>query len=102
MFKPIFRLVTYYRYSVVSSFTRCNREQRLMRQLIGKIPTKNRGVIDEVYVSEFVRCRDCQRTVPMGIEVATVRIEGKSKKLVKRAFYCRAHGANYDARAQGA
>ena len=73
-----------------------------MRQLIGRIRTKDRGVIDEVYVSEFVRCRDCQRTVPMGIEVATVRMEGKSKKLVRRAYYCRAHGANHDARAQGA
>jgi len=65
-----------------------------MRQLIGKIP-KPRDVIEEVYLSEQVRCRECQKTVPMGIEVVTVQKEGRSKKVLKRGFYCRAHAGDY-------
>jgi hypothetical protein len=40
-----------------------------MRQLLGKIP--HRGVTEEVYLAETVRCQDCQVTVPIGIEVVT-------------------------------
>ena len=72
-----------------------------MRQLIGKIPIKYRNVIEEIYLSECVRCQSCQITVPMGIEVVTVRKEEKSKKVIKHAWYCRAHGADYAARALG-
>jgi hypothetical protein len=52
-----------------------------MRQLIGKIPIKYLNVTEEIYFSELVRCQHCQTTVPMGIEVVTVRKEGKSKKV---------------------
>ena len=52
-----------------------------MRQLLGKIP-KSRGITEEVYLAETVRCQDCQATVPMGIEVVRVRKEGKSKKVI--------------------
>jgi hypothetical protein len=55
-----------------------------MRQLLGKIP-KSRGITEEVYLAETVRCQDCQATVPMGIEVVRVRKEGKSKRRSRRA-----------------
>ena len=71
-----------------------------MRQLIGKIPIKHRGVIEEVYLAEHVQRGECQRTVPVGIEVITVQPEGKSKKVLKHACYCRAHGMEYQARAE--
>ena len=35
-----------------------------MRQLIGKIPIKGQKVVEEVYLSEQTRCRECQKTVP--------------------------------------
>jgi len=72
-----------------------------MRQLIGKIPIKYRNVTEEIYFSEYVRCQNCQVTVPVGIEVITVRIEGQSKKVIKHGWYCRAHGADYAAKAAG-
>ena len=72
-----------------------------MRQLIGKIPIKYRNVTEEIYLSEYVRCQYCQTTVPMGIEVLTVAYEGKSKKIIKHGWYCRAHGADYATRALG-
>ena len=70
-----------------------------MRQLLGKIPIKNRNVTEEIYLSEHVCCQSCQTTAPMGIEVITVRHEGKSKKLISHKRYCRAHGADYATRA---
>jgi hypothetical protein len=72
-----------------------------MRQLIGKIPIKSRDVIEEVYLSELVRCEECQRTVPIGIEVITVKKGSSPKKVVKHTCYCRAHGGEYQARAHG-
>ena len=71
-----------------------------MRQLIGKMSIKSRNVTEEIYLSEYVRCQDCQITVPIGIEVVTVRNEGKSKKVIKHCWYCRAHGADYATKAQ--
>jgi hypothetical protein len=65
---------------------------------MGKIRTKNPNVTEEVYLSEIVRCRECQRTVPMGIEVITVRKDGRSKKVLKHGYYCRAHGHVYEIR----
>ena len=70
-----------------------------MRQLIGKIPIKYRNVTEEIYLSEYVRCQNCQTTVPMGIEVVTVIIEGKSKKIIRHGWFCRAHGAEYATKA---
>jgi hypothetical protein len=48
-----------------------------MRELIGKILTKDANVTEEVYLSELIRCRECQRTVPIGIEV--VRSKGMER-----------------------
>ena len=45
-----------------------------MRQLIGKIPVTGK-VIEEVYLTEQVRCRECQKTVPIGVEVVAMRAE---------------------------
>lgn len=72
-----------------------------MRQLIGKIPIKGRVVVEEVYLSEQVRCRECQKMAPIGLEVVTVRKDGASKKILKRTFYCRAHAGEYESRARG-
>jgi hypothetical protein len=44
-----------------------------MRELIGKIPTKNSSITEVVYLSEMVRCLECQQTMPMGIEIVTVK-----------------------------
>ena len=71
-----------------------------MRQLIGKIGVK-RGIVEEVYLSETVRCSECQKTVPIGVEVVTVQKGGLSKKVLKRAFYCRSHAGDYESRARG-
>ena len=57
-----------------------------MRQLIGKIRTKDPNVIEEVYLSELIRCRECQRSVPMGIEVVRIKRDGKSKKVVSHRY----------------
>jgi len=38
-----------------------------MRELIGKIPTKDPNITEMVYRTEMVRCLECQRTAPMGI-----------------------------------
>jgi len=67
-----------------------------MRELIGKIPTKDPDVTEEVYLSELVRCRECQMTVPMGIEVITVKRDGASRKVLSHGCYCRAHGHDYE------
>jgi hypothetical protein len=71
-----------------------------MRQLIGKIPIRGK-MIEEVYLSEQVRCRECQKTVPIGVEVVTVEKDIRPKKVVKRAFYCRSHAGDYESRARG-
>ena len=44
-----------------------------MRELIGKIPTKDSNISEKVYLSEMIRCLECQQTVPIGIEVVTVK-----------------------------
>ena len=49
-----------------------------MRELIGKIPTKDSNISEKVYLSEMIRCLECQQTVPIGIEVVTVKKSGKS------------------------
>lgn len=67
-----------------------------MRELIGKIPTKDPTVTQEVYLSELVRCRECQMTAPMGIEVITVKRDGASKRVLSHGYYCRAHGHDYE------
>ena len=72
-----------------------------MRQLIGKIPLKSRGLVQEVYFSELIYCQECQKTVPVGIEVVAIKREGDAKKVVKRACYCRAHGSEYQATING-
>jgi hypothetical protein len=72
-----------------------------MRELIGKFPIKHRGVVEQVYLCELVHCTECQKTVPVGIVVVTVKKEGKSEKVMKYAHYCRAHGLEYQMRSQG-
>ena len=52
-------------------------------ELIGKIPTKDPNLTEVVYLTEMVRCLECQQTVPMGIEVVTVKKSGKSRKAVR-------------------
>jgi hypothetical protein len=76
-----------------------------MRELIGKISTNDADVIQNVYYSENVRCQTCHKTVPIGIEVVTVRTDKEPKKVLKHEYYCRAHafdvhGVEFETRAQ--
>ena len=71
-----------------------------MRELIGKIPSKDPNVTDEVYLCETVRCQLCGRTVPIGIEVITAKKDGRFKKILYHGYYCRADGLDYETRAQ--
>ena len=70
-----------------------------MRELIGKIPTKT-PISAKVYLSEMIRCLECQQTVPIGIEVVTVKKSGESKKVLRHVCYCRGHGFDYETKAQ--
>ena len=74
-----------------------------MRELVGKIPTKDPDVIQEVYLSETVYCRECRTmaAVPVGIEVVTVKKGKASNKVLRHEYYCRAHGFDYEIRVQG-
>jgi len=74
--------------------------RRVMRELIGKIPTKDPNITEVVYLAEIVRCLDCQQTVPMGIEVVTIKKTEESKEVIRHVFYCRGHGFDYETRAQ--
>jgi hypothetical protein len=71
-----------------------------MRELMGKIPTKDPNITEVVYLSELVRCLECQKTAPMGIEVVTVKKSGESKKVLRHVCYCRAHGFDYEMKVQ--
>lgn len=71
-----------------------------MRELMGKIPTKDPHVSEEVYLTEIVRCSECERTVPVGIEVVTIKKDGKSRKVLRHQYFCRAHGLDYETRVQ--
>ena len=74
-----------------------------MRELLGKIPTKDPDVIQEIYLSETVYCRECttMAAVPVGIEGVTVKTGKTSKKVLRHEYYCRAHGFVYEIRVQG-
>ena len=72
-----------------------------MRQLIGKISIKGKVLVEEVYLSEQVRCLECQKMVPIGVEVVRVQKEGEKKKILKRVYYCRPHAGDYESRARG-
>jgi hypothetical protein len=71
-----------------------------MRELIGKIPTKDPNITEVVYLAEIVRCLECEQTVPMGIEVVTVKKSEGSKEVVRHVCYCRGHGFDYETKAQ--
>jgi hypothetical protein len=71
-----------------------------MRELIGKIQSKDPSISEKVYFSEMVRCLECQQTVPVGIEVITVKKDGESKKVLRHVCYCRGHGLDYETKAQ--
>jgi len=71
-----------------------------MRELIGKIRTKDPGVTEEVYFSELIRCQECEKTVPIGIEVITVKRDKEFRKVLKHGYYCRGHGLDYETRLQ--
>ena len=72
-----------------------------MRQLIGKISIKGKVLVEEVYLSEQVRRLECQKMVPIGVEVVRVQKEGEKKKILKRTYYCRPHAGDYESRARG-
>jgi len=71
-----------------------------MRELIGKIPTRDSNITEVVYLSEMVRCLECQQTVPMGIEIVTVKKAGAARHVMRHKCYCRGHGFDYETKAQ--
>jgi hypothetical protein len=71
-----------------------------MRELVGKITTKDPNVTEVVYLAEIVRCLECQNTVPIGIEVVTVKKIGESRKTIRHVCYCRGHGFDYEEKAK--
>jgi len=68
-----------------------------MRELIGTRLTGESGVTKSVYRSDLVYCRECRKTVPVGIEVITTRQDQDSKTVLKHEYYCRVHGMEYEA-----
>ncbi len=52
-----------------------------MRELIGKVALSEPGVTRSVYRSELIRCGECQRMGPIGIEVITARRDADSQKV---------------------
>ena len=76
-----------------------------MRELIGRIQTHEPNVTQRIYRSETILCQKCLRTVPVGIEIVTVRTQGQSQKVLLHEYYCRAdafdsHGVDYETRIQ--
>jgi hypothetical protein len=72
-----------------------------MRELIGQIATSEPGVTRSVYRSEMIRCGECQKMAPIGIEVITARKDGDSRKVLEHRYYCRSHGLDYETRTEG-
>ena len=70
-----------------------------MRELISTKMTSEPGVIKSVYRSELVYCTECKKTVPIGIEVVTIRKDADTQKVLKRQFLCRVHGVEYESMA---
>ena len=71
-----------------------------MRELIGKIPTKDPAITEVVYLADMVRCLECEQTRPVGIEVVTVKKNGDARKILRHVCYCRGHGLDYERKAQ--
>ena len=67
-----------------------------MRELIGTKRTGDPDVTISVYRSDLVYCRDCRKTVPVGIEVITTRKDQDAKTVLKHEYYCRVHGMEYE------
>ena len=72
-----------------------------MRELIGKTVLSEPGVTRSVYRSELIRCGECQKMAPIGIEVITAKREGDTQKVIEHRYYCRSHGLNYETRSEG-
>jgi|ERR1041384_2655928 len=73
-----------------------------MRELVGKLATKDPNVTEVVYLAEVVRCLECEKTAPIGIEVVTIRKTIESRKTIRHVCYCRAHGFEYEEKAKAA
>ena len=71
-----------------------------MRELIGQMATSEPGVTRSVYRSEMIRCGECQKMAPIGIEVITARKDGDSRKVLEHRYYCRSHGLDYELRSE--
>jgi hypothetical protein len=71
-----------------------------MRELIGQMATSEPGVTRSVYRSEMIRCGECEKMAPIGIEVITARKDGDSRKVLEHRYYCRSHGLDYESRSE--
>jgi len=72
-----------------------------MRELIGKSALSEPGVTRSVYRSELIRCGECQKMAPIGIEVIIARREGDTQKVLEHRYYCRSHGLAFETRSEG-
>jgi len=67
-----------------------------MRELIGTRRTAEPGVSKSVYRSDLIYCRECKKTVPVGIEVITTKQDHGKKTVLQHEYYCRVHGMAYE------
>ena len=67
-----------------------------MRELIGTRKTSDPAVTISVYRSDLVHCRECRKTVPVGIEVITARKERGPQTVLKHQYFCRVHGIEFE------
>jgi len=67
-----------------------------MRELIGTRNGGEPGVTTSVYRSELIYCRECRKTVPIGIEVITTRQDKTAETVIKHLYLCRLHGMDFE------
>ena len=71
-----------------------------MRELVGKIPTKDPNITEVVYLSEIVRCLECQRTVPWVLRWLRSKGMKSSRRLFGACATAVEHGFDYETKAQ--
>ena len=67
-----------------------------MRELIGTRNGGELGITTTVYRSELIYCRECRKTVPIGIEVITTRQEKNAQTVLRHQYLCRLHGMEFE------
>ena len=71
-----------------------------MRELIGKIQTRDPAITEVVYLTEMVRCLESSRRGRWASRWSRSRKVEKSRKILRHVCYCRGHGFDYERKAQ--